>query len=240
MPAAIELSGVELWEEGSDRLTLDLAVEAGRCLALVGPLRSGAGAVLRICVGLSKPESGRVIVLGVEVASATEEELASLRVRCGAVFRQPGLLSNYSVFNNIALPLRFHRLVEEDAIEPLIMDRLGGLGLGHCRDRLPSELAAGEAQSVALIRALIHEPDLLLLEDPGRDLDVELIERWMALLDSERRTRSLTILMTGHQRGGLLKLADLVAYLHDGRVEQMGTPAELLGTAEGKFRAYLE
>ena len=221
-------------------MTLDLAVEAGRCLALVGSLRSGAGAVLRTCVGFFKPSGGRLVVLGVEVASATEEELASLRIRCGAVFRQPGLLSNFTVFNNVALPLRFHQLVEEEAVEPQVVQRLSALGLGHCRDRLPSELTAGEARSVALARALIHEPELLLLEDPGADLDADLIERWTALLDAERRARSLTILMTGHRRGGLLTLADLVAYLHDGRVEQMGTPAELLGTAEGAIRAYLE
>ncbi len=78
------------------------------------------------------------------------------------------------------------------------------------------------------------------MEDPDTDLDVDLVEGWTALLESERKTRSLTILMTGHRRGSLLKSADLVAYLHDGLVTRIGAPAELLGAAEGNIRAYLE
>ncbi len=240
MPKAIEFSDVELSDGEGARVCLNLTVEVGQCLALVGPLRAGADLILRACVGLIRPERGRAMVLGTEVSSATDDELLALRLRCGAVFLRPGLLSNFTVFNNIALPLRFHGMAREDQIEPMIAARLEAIGLSARRDRFPGELTQGESRSVALIRALIHQPDLLLLEDPGCGLDMDLLGKWLALLGNERRTRPITLVMTAHQPRGLLELADTVVALRAGRVEQIGTPADLRRVESGPTAAYLQ
>jgi ABC-type transporter Mla maintaining outer membrane lipid asymmetry ATPase subunit MlaF len=238
---AIELANVsvELEEQGS-QAELTLAVEPGEFLALVGPNRSGKGLILKLCAGLVEPEAGTVRILGLDLADLDEEAQNDLRRRVGVVLQQPGLLSNMTVYNNVALPLRYHRGLKEPELEPLVMEKLDWLGLAASRNRFPSELNQGEARRAAIARALVMESELLLLDSPTDGLDA--VELWALarLLTEAKRTRLLTVLATLHMFSPLLQAADRIALVRHGRVELIGRHGEVLAQADSEMRAYLE
>lgn len=239
--AAVELSGVSVTmnEEGK-RADLALTVERGELAAFVGPNRSGKSLILKLCAGLVVPEAGTVRVLDRNLAELTEDEWDALRLRMGVVLQQPGLLSNMTVYNNVALPLRYHRALPEPEVERAVMARLEALGLAYARNRFPAQLNQGEARAAAIARALVMDPDLLLLDGPGEGLDAEMEARLGGLLAGTRRARALTILVTLHDYSPLLDAVDRVAFVRDGRVERMGSYAELLAGADPGMKPYLD
>lgn len=238
--AAVELSGVSVpMNEEGKRADLTLAVERGELAAFVGPNRSGKSLILKLCAGLVVPDSGTVRVLDRDLAELTEDEWDALRLRMGVVLQQPGLLSNMTVYNNVALPLRYHRALPEPEIERAVMTRLEALGLAAARTRFPAQLNQGEARAAAIARALVMEPELLLLDGPGEGLDAEMEAVLGGLLVAARRDRVLTILVTLHDYSPLLDSADRVGFVRDGRVERIGAYAELLAGADQGMKAYL-
>ncbi|WP_447972895.1 ABC transporter ATP-binding protein [Nitrospira sp. Kam-Ns4a] len=239
--AAIELSGVSVvMEQEALRADFTLSAEAGQFVALVGPNRSGKSLILKLCAGLVEPDAGTVRVLDRDLAELTEEERDEFRLRVGVVLQQPGLLSNLTVFNNVALPLRYHRGLEQEALEPLVMAWLEPLGLAAVRNRFPAELNQGEVRGAALARALVMEPDLLLLDGPTEGLDATMATTLGRLLAELRRARPVTILATLHGYSPLLEQADRVAFVRAGRVLRAGAYAALLAGADAEMRPYLE
>ncbi|MEW6544357.1 MAG: ATP-binding cassette domain-containing protein [Nitrospirota bacterium] len=241
MTTAIELSDVSVGladQEGQASLTL--AVEPGEFLAVVGPNRSGKSLILKLCAGLVEPEAGTVRILGLDLAGLDEEALADLRRRVGVVLQQPGLLSNMTVYNNVALPLRYHRGLKDHELEPLVMEKLDWLGLSALRNRFPAELNQGEARCAAIARALVLDPELLLLDSPTDGLDAAELGALAGFLTEARRARSLTVLATLHVFSSLLQITDRVALVRHGRVESIGRHGEVLAQAAPEMRAYLE
>lgn len=238
--AAIELVGASVaMEPGARRADLTLSVETGEFMAVVGPNRAGKSLLIKLCAGLVAPETGTVRVLDRDLAGLTEEEFDALRLRLGVVLQQPGLLSNMTVFNNVALPLRYHRGLAAPELESRVMEGLEALGVAAMRDRFPAELSQGEARCAAIARALVMNPDILLLDGPGEGLDVEMEAALARLLAEARRSRSLTILATLHDVSPLLEGADRVAFVRDGKVERAGPYAALLADADPGLRPYL-
>ncbi len=145
---------------------ISFTVHRGEAVALVGSNASGKGLVLRLCAGLEAPASGTVRVLGADPARATEEQLLGLRQRVGFVFAKPALISNMTVFNNVALPLRYHTVLPETEIQERALVRLTECGVDAFRDRMPSDLTLGDARQAAL--ALLRVMDRLVLLRDGR------------------------------------------------------------------------
>jgi ABC-type transporter Mla maintaining outer membrane lipid asymmetry ATPase subunit MlaF len=241
MSAAIELIDVRVGMEGEDRQAeLNLTVGEGECLALLGPTRSGKSLVLELCAGLITPDEGIVRVLGYDLAEATDDERIELKVRVGTVLQQPGLLSNMTIFNNVALPLRYHQGdMEEEAIQAQVAAQLGPLGIGSFGDRFPSQLNQGEIRCAAIARALVLGQELLLLDDPAGGLDADMARRLAEYLADYRRAKQLTVLATMRTFSPLLESVDRVAFLREGRIEVIGPPAELMSLAEPDMRGYL-
>jgi len=241
MDAAIEISGVSMELEGQDGLTdLTLTVEVGEFLALAGPNRSGKSLILKLCAGLVAPDGGTVRVLGQDLATLSEEELAGLRQRVGVVLHQPGLLSNMTVLNNVALPLRYHCGMEEEGLRPLVMAQLELFGLEALWNRFPAEINEGEARCAAIARALILGQELLLLHDPTEGLDAPMIQRLGQLRTRYRGTKPLTILATMRTYSPLMETADRVAFLRDGTIQAVGRQQEMLAAADADMRGYLQ
>jgi sulfate/thiosulfate transport system ATP-binding protein len=201
---------------------VSLHAAAGTLLALLGPSGAGKTTVLRLIAGLDYPDTG-TIHLGTDDITNTPARERGL----GVVFQHYALFQHLSVFENIAFPLRVRRRPRHEinwrVAELLALMQLEGLG-----DRRVTQLSGGQAQRVALARALAPRPSVLLLDEPFGALDVQVrheLRRWLLALRDDLKVT--TILVT-HDQDEALDLADQIAVLRDGRIEQVGSPTDLL------------
>ena len=241
MSPTIELVDVRADPEGQEwQMEVSFAVAEGEYVALLGPTRAGKSLVLELCAGLVPPAAGAVRVRGRDIAGLSEEERTEFRTEVGTVLQQPGLLSNMTVFNNVALPLRYHRgEVGEEAIAAEVMAQLTALGIDSLRDRFPSQLNQGEIRCAAIARALVLGQRILLLDDPTAGLDAEMTRRLAQYLATCRLSKPLTILAALRGYSELLEIMDRVVFLRGGRVAAAGRPNELAATNETDLRGYL-
>jgi osmoprotectant transport system ATP-binding protein len=209
-----------------DGLSLD--VSAGECVALVGESGSGKTTLLRSFNGLVRPDAGRVLVDSNDLATA---DLVALRRRIGYVPQDGGLMPHWSVGRNVELVLRLREErsgIAERGDEAL---RLVGLDPSTFRDRWPRELSGGQRQRVAIARALAASPSLLLLDEPFGALDAITradLQDSFRVLRASAVARSMTCVLVTHDLHEAFLLADRIAVLRRGRLEQVATPAELV------------
>ncbi|MCO5117002.1 MAG: ATP-binding cassette domain-containing protein [Burkholderiaceae bacterium] len=195
---------------------LDLTVRRGEVLTLVGGSGTGKTVLLRQMLGLNQPARGRVTVLGRPVAELTSTGAAA---RVGMLFQQGALFSAFSVLDNIALPLRETRALPDALAREAALLKLHMVGLkpGDAH-KMPAELSGGMIKRVALARALVMDPPLLMLDEPTAGLDPDSSDAFVALLRSLHRELGLTVVMVTHDLDTLFELSDRVAVLAEQRV----------------------
>src|SRR5438309_10501155 len=162
---------------------ISFAIHRGEAVALVGSNASGKGRVVRRWAGWGAPASGTVRVLDADPARATAQQLLALRQRVGFVFAQPALISNMAVFNNVALPLRYHTVFPETEILERVLARLTECGVDAFRDRMPADLTLGDARQAALARARVMDPDILCVDEVLLGLDADELVRLRKILE---------------------------------------------------------
>ncbi len=175
---------------------LTLSLERGQRLAIMGASGSGKTTLLHLAAGMDRPDSGRVELAGQDLASLPEPDITHLRARhVGLVFQDFNLIDSLSVRENIELPLWLNGLaIDRDRLDALV----GLLGIERLMARLPESLSGGEKQRVAIARALIHQPDLLLADEPTGSLDQSTAETVLELFDRVARETGATLLMVTH------------------------------------------
>lgn len=209
---------------------LNLCVHRGEVLSLVGGSGSGKTTLLRQMLGLEKPARGEVLVFGQRLHDGDVEELRQLRSRWGMLFQQGALFSALTVYDNIALPLREMKTLDEELIRDLVMVKLDMVGIErHHAAKMPSELSGGMVKRIALARALSLEPELLFLDEPTAGLDPDRSESFVTLIAELRRELGLTVVMVTHDLDTLVSLSDRVAVLCDQQVIAIGTVREIAG-----------
>ena len=205
---------------------LDLTIAAGEMMSIVGGSGSGKTVLLRQMLGLERPRSGRVTVMGRPAAELGAPGAAS---RVGMLFQRGALFSAFSVLDNIAFPLRElgtlpHDLVRDAA---LVKPQMVGLDPSQAH-KMPADLSGGMIKRVALARALVMDPPLLLLDEPTAGLDPDSAEGFCRLLRSLHRELDLTVVMVTHDLDTLFDLSTRVAVLAEHRVVVSGTPREVM------------
>lgn len=205
---------------------LSLTVHRGEAVALVGSNASGKSLALKLCAGLETPASGSVRVMGVDPAQASDEDILQLRQRLGVVFDKPALISNMTVFNNVALPLRYHSAPPEDEVQERVMARLAECGVEYLRDRFPVELTLGDARLVAIARARVMNTEILFIDELLIGLDADDLGRIHGLLAGPWREQGLTVVITLNAPTTLFRDMDRLVLLRDGRLVAVCPPAE--------------
>ncbi len=208
---------------------LDLKVERGEVLAMVGGSGSGKTTLLRHINGLTRPTEGRIAVFGRPLFSGDRLADRSLRRRFGMLFQQGALFSALTVYQNIAFPLRELRLLDEAMIRDLVLLKLAQVELRPSDARLlPSELSGGMVKRVALARALALEPELLLLDEPTAGLDPDRSESFVRLIRQLRAELGLTVVLVTHDLDTLAALATCVAVLAERRILATGSLEQVM------------
>ena len=205
---------------------LDLAIERGEVVSLVGGSGTGKTTLLRQILGLETPAKGTINILGQPVAKLGETGAAN---RVGMLFQQGALFSAFNVLENIAFPLRELKTLPDDLIHDVALVKLQMVGLGaqHAY-KMPADLSGGMVKRVALARALVMDPPLLLLDEPTAGLDPESADGFVSLLRSLHQELQLTVVMVTHDLDTLYELSTRVAVLAEQRVIVLGPPKNVI------------
>ena len=235
----IELRGVSTrYGERVVHENLDLEVRRAEIFALVGGSGSGKSTLLREMILLQRPDAGTVRVLGVDLGSLNEREQHALLKRIGVLFQHGGL---FGPGENIGLPLREHTRLNDELIDRIAAWKLALTGLEPATAALyPSELSGGMLKRASFARALALDPELLFLDEPTAGLDPASAAGVDQLVTMLRDTFGLTIVMITHDLDLLWQVADRVAVLGDGRVQAVGSMAELAGSDRPLVRQFFE
>ena len=200
---------------------IDLVVPSGELVALLGPSGCGKTTTLRIVAGFERPDAGRVCIQGVDVTAAPP-----YRRDTGMVFQHYALFPHMTVRENVGFGLRM-RGVDRGEAEARVREALALVSLSGLEGRYPRQLSGGQQQRVALARALVIRPQMLLLDEPLSSLDAKLRQEMRLEVRAIQRRVGITALFVTHDQEEALSLADRVAVINQGRVEQVGTPVEV-------------
>jgi phospholipid/cholesterol/gamma-HCH transport system ATP-binding protein len=207
---------------------VEMEVRRSEIFAVIGGSGSGKSTLLREMILLQTPSEGRIKVLGVELSGISDAAALALRQRFGVLFQHGGLFGALTVRENIGLPLREHRDLTDKKVDEIAAQKLADVGLDEAvGGQYPSELSGGMLKRAALARALVLTPELLFLDEPTSGLDPQSAAGIDALVLSLRQQSGLTIVMITHDLDLLWQVTDRVAVLADGRVQAVGTMAEL-------------
>jgi len=212
-----------------------LEIERGETFTLLGPSGCGKTTTLRMVSGLERPDAGRILYQDRIVADpARNVFVPPHRRNMGMVFQTYAIWPHMSVFDNVAYPLRLRGVASPDrhARVERVLALVGLAGLG---ERAATTLSGGQQQRVALARALVYEPDLLLLDEPFSNLDAKLRNQMRIEVRLLQRRLGITVLFVTHDQIEALTLSDRIAVMNAGRIEQIGTPAELYDRPASAF-----
>jgi spermidine/putrescine transport system ATP-binding protein len=198
---------------------MDLKIPAGEFFALLGPSGCGKTTTLRIVAGLEEPTTGQVLIGGKDVTSSKPHERP-----VNTVFQSYALFPHMTILENVAFGLRQRKI--EDPVKKA-MDALNLVELGYAAERRPQQLSGGQQQRVALARALVNRPALLLLDEPLGALDLKLRRQMQIELKAIQMEVGLTFLHVTHDQEEAMDMADTVAVMNKGHIEQMGAPEAL-------------
>jgi putative spermidine/putrescine transport system ATP-binding protein len=200
---------------------VDLAVLEGEFFAMLGPSGSGKTTVLRMIAGFEQPTSGQILLRGEDVS-----RLAPFQRDVNTVFQDYALFPHLTVADNVGYGLRVRKVPRAER-RPRVEQALATVRLTGFGDRRPSQLSGGQRQRVALARALVNRPKVLLLDEPLGALDLRLREEMQVELKAIQREVGITFLFVTHDQGEALTMSDRIAVFDHGRIEQVGTPAEV-------------
>ena len=236
---AVRLSSVRLDRGGRTILRgLDLDIPQGSMTTVLGPSGTGKSTLLAAITGELVPTEGRVEVFGTEVPRRPRP-LLEMRKRLGVLLQGNGLLTDLTVAENVALPLRAHARLPEPVLHRLVAMKLDAVGLGAAADLYPRELSGGMARRAALARALALDPPLLLCDEPLTGLDPIASSVIMQLLRRLNQTLGLTCIVISHHVRETLPVCDQAVVIANGGIAFAGTPAALEASDDPLLRQFL-
>lgn len=210
----------------------------GRISVILGGSGSGKSTILRLIGGLTHPRSGSVLVDGQEVTGLRAGGLRELRRKLGMLFQGGALLDSYTVFENLALPLREQNHASEQEIAAEVHSTLAAVGVGDVDELLPGQLSGGMLRRVALARAIIRKPAILLCDEPFSGLDPVSIKRIEALLVALNHQLGMTLIVVSHHIPSTLRMAQQVLLLLEHRAVQ-GAPLQLKRSTDHEVAEFL-
>jgi phospholipid/cholesterol/gamma-HCH transport system ATP-binding protein len=206
---------------------LDMDIARGRITAIMGPSGTGKTTLLRLITGQAIADGGSIVVAGADMRAIRRADLYVLRRRMGMLFQNGALLTDLSVFENVAFPLREHTDLPERLIRQLVLTKLQAVGLRGAADLMPSELSGGMSRRVALARAIVMDPEILIYDEPFVGLDPISLGVILRLIRRLNDALGITSVVVSHDVQEISTVADAVFLLSGGKVVAHGTPQQL-------------
>jgi len=203
---------------------LDLDIPRGKVTAIMGPSGTGKTTLLKHITGQMRADAGSIHVNGENVAQLSRERLFKLREGIGYLFQNSALLTDFDVFENVAFPLRQHTKLPEELIRNLVLMKLQAVGLRGAARLMPDELSGGMARRVALARAIVFDPMLILYDEPFVGLDPVALNQVLKLIRTLNQTLGITSVLVAHELAAVQQVADHVFLIANGKVVAQGDP----------------
>lgn len=218
---------------------LNLEIKRGEVTAIMGPSGTGKTTLLRLITRQLIPQHGAIYIDGVDIATLSQSELYQLRQRFGMLFQNGALLTDLSVFENVAFPLREHTKLSNRLIRHIVLTKLHAVGLRGAAPMMPAELSGGMARRVALARAMVMDPDILLYDEPFVGLDPISMGVIVRLVRQMNDALGITSIVVSHDVEEISTVADRSFLLSDGTVAASGSPEELRTASSDLVRQFM-
>ena len=216
-----------------------LIARRGRITAIMGPSGTGKTTLLKLITAQIQPDEGEVTVFGQDFAKLQSHEIYGVRKRMGMLFQNGALLTDMSVFENVAFPVREHTDLPESLVRTLVLTKLEAVGLRGATELMPTELSGGMARRVALARAIVMDPEILIYDEPFVGLDPISLGFILRLIKQMNVALGITSIVVSHDVQELSSIADDSYLLSDGKVIASGTPPELLASGNPAVRQFM-
>jgi phospholipid/cholesterol/gamma-HCH transport system ATP-binding protein len=218
---------------------INLAIPQGKVVGIMGPSGCGKSTLLRHFGGQLRPAQGSVEFMGQVVHQLSIDELYEMRLKMGMMFQVSGLFTDMTVYDNLAFPLREHTDLPEELIHDLVLMKLHAVGLRNARNLMPSELSGGMERRVALARAIVTDPALVIYDEPFAGLDpisLNTITKLIRKLNDALRTTSIVVT---YDLMSSLKIIDYLFFIHDGVIAAAGTVEEMTNSQDPAVHQFL-
>jgi phospholipid/cholesterol/gamma-HCH transport system ATP-binding protein len=206
---------------------VNLTIADGELIAIIGESGGGKSVLLRHLIGLLRPDKGRIIVEGKSIVELRGRELDRIREKFGVVFQGGALFDSLTVYDNIAFPLREKTKLGEEEIRRRVEEALEDVGLKGVEEKAPAEISGGMKKRVALARALITEPKIVLFDEPTTGLDPIMLKAIHDLIKETHKKYCFTGVMISHDIPEIFDVVDRIAFLYKGAIEVVGKPDDV-------------
>jgi len=219
---------------------IDINIQRGKITAIMGPSGTGKTTLLRLIGGQLYPASGSIVIDGKNIPELNRKDLFWVRKKIGMLFQSGALFSDLSVYENVAFPLRVHTHLPETMIQDLVLIKLQAVGLRGARDLMPSELSGGMARRVALARAIVLDPQLIMYDEPFAGQDPIAKGVLVELIRMLNKTLGLTNIIVSHDVHETASIADYIYVIADGKIIGEGTSAEVMNSNDPLLHQFIK
>ncbi len=218
---------------------LNITIARGEITAIMGPSGTGKTTLLRLITRQLVPDCGTILIDGIDIAKLSLKDLYILRRRFGMLFQNGALLTDISVFENVAFPLREHTDLPNRLIRHVVLTKLHAVGLRGAADMMPAQLSGGMARRVALARAMVMDPDILIYDEPFVGLDPISMGVIVRLVRKMNDALGISSILVSHDVQEIATVADCSYLISDGKVAASGSPDELRNTSSDLVRQFM-
>ena len=219
---------------------LNLDIQQGETMVLLGGSGSGKSTLLRQIIGLERPKSGSVHVKGIDITRCSQAELKTVHRSIGVAFQSAALFNSLSVEDNVALTLREHTQLAPSIIELMVWMKLALVGLADFGKLRPQELSGGMKKRAAVARALALSPEILVLDEPSAGLDPIVAAELDELILLLKEAFQMTVVVVTHEMPSAFRIADRIAMLYKGTFRSIGTKEEIRASKDVRVRHFLD
>lgn len=233
---------VDLWKEFGERTILkgiDMKIPPRKITVIIGGSGSGKSVIVKHIIGLFKPTKGEVNVFGKDIAHASDAELTKLRERFGMLFQNAALFDSMTVRENVAFPLLERGLAKGSELKDRVQDILERLYIPTLADRYPAAISNGQRKRVALARALITQPDVMIYDEPTTGQDPVMIQSVDNMIEEVQANFDITSIVISHDMVSTFRIADRIAMIYYGEILAFGTPDEMRQTQRERVRSFI-
>ncbi len=234
---------IDVYKSFNNIMVLDgitLQIEKGETFVIIGQSGTGKTVTLRHISGLTDPDSGEVLIDGVNMNGAAKRVKEELRKRIGVVFQSGGLINWMSVKDNVALPLREGGIHTPEEVDREVNEKLRMLQLGEAGDKMPADISGGMKKRASLARVLVRNPDIILYDEPTAGLDPVISSLINELIKKMQKEFGVTSVVVTHDMSSAYAIADRIAMLYQGRVIECDTPDKIKNTANPVVKQFID